>query len=473
VVGINSLYVNTRGPTFISSNPWFDVASPTDGFINDTLEQLRQAHHGSLNAADEVFAEQTMQCIQELVSCYLRIEYSSPHFGKHHAHLATSYLVNATKACIPRDHADLVMDGTRMVGELGSRYLAFDETMAFSTITEALALFGTAGALRDDYLPATQVAMQHSALLSLQVIVRDRPDIHHAALRIRESVKAVALAVLTSPDPNPLSSKHDTFLGPYYSAASYRALPHALEQLVNTIGESENADVQFRNLEGWSDGLYLDVKEELIEAFKQGTPFVLTLILFIKSVTASLMVASDLPNCPSYLVEKLEHHARWLAWVLSWVPDSDAAVRKAESFSMTEAIFEIGQVALHFKRTEYLNSILELMVSWAIKGGTRGQGWGTLGTALLGASCLAEACPGDDATRHLESEIGKRAAKIQGIDLDVRERAASDLRSFPTESRDLGDSAIEAASASADSARLAAIVNELAEILVPPPERES
>src|SRR5262249_10612296 len=125
VLLINACYVGAKGKTFFAHNPVFDIPQATDGFINDTLEQLRQLAHTATARTDEEQIRQILTALAGLVRVYMAIDYANEHVdNKEHAQLAASYLTSAVEAVLPRNMTDIVMEGVRLMGRSAQRFLA-------------------------------------------------------------------------------------------------------------------------------------------------------------------------------------------------------------------------------------------------------------------------------------------------------------------------------------------------------------
>ena len=100
ILAINSSYIKAKGKTFFSQNYLIDNPFSSDGFINDTLEHLRQNVRIAVLRGDEQQIEQTFQAMEKLCRIYLDIDYASEHASKTHAHLAAAYLADAVETVV-------------------------------------------------------------------------------------------------------------------------------------------------------------------------------------------------------------------------------------------------------------------------------------------------------------------------------------------------------------------------------------
>src|SRR5690606_34203571 len=61
IIAINACYIEAKGKTFFSNQLLLDNPLTSDGFINDTLEHLRQTARIAVTRGDEQQIEQTLQ----------------------------------------------------------------------------------------------------------------------------------------------------------------------------------------------------------------------------------------------------------------------------------------------------------------------------------------------------------------------------------------------------------------------------
>lgn len=207
VVGINAAYVEAKGKTFYANNPFFENPLATDGFINDTLEHLRQNAQAAIARRDEQQIEQTLQAIAALVQVYLGIDYASLIASKSHAHIAAGYLSNAVQSVVPHNMADVLLEGVRLMGRSAQLVLAQGKPDDIALLSEKIALIACTGSAREDYRPVTMEGMSQLANLTFDLLRLKKHDIHFAAGELRQDVALVAKLFLNLPD-TPLSSIH-------------------------------------------------------------------------------------------------------------------------------------------------------------------------------------------------------------------------------------------------------------------------
>lgn len=259
VVGINAAYVEAKGKTFYANHPFVENPLVTDGFINDTLEYLRQNAQAAVARRDEQQIEQTLRAMAALVQVYLAIDYASPIASKSHAHIAAGYLSSTVQSVVPHNMADVLMEGVRLMGRSAQHMLAQGKPDDIALLSEKIALIACTGSAREDYRPVTMEGMSQLANLTFDLLRLKKHDIHFAAGELRQDVALIAKLFLNLPD-TPLSSIHSTYLGPYYSSTSAQGLRARLTALVNAVSDAKpddvNAQAVIANIERWADDMY-------------------------------------------------------------------------------------------------------------------------------------------------------------------------------------------------------------------------
>ena len=171
VVFINAAYVAAKGRTFFAPNAFFDIPQANDGFINDSLEQLRQAVQAAAARGDEVPLRQLLATFSTLVQTYMAIDYSNEYDkSTHHALLAASYLAGAVEAILPRRMPDVIMEGVRLMGVSAQAFLSAGLPNAIITLKEKIAGISCTGAASKEYRPVTLVGMEQLARITLSLL---------------------------------------------------------------------------------------------------------------------------------------------------------------------------------------------------------------------------------------------------------------------------------------------------------------
>ncbi len=471
VVGINAAYIDSKGKTFYANNPFVENPFSSDGFINDTLEHLRQNLQSGIARRDEQQIEQTLQAMAALVRVYLGIDYSSPHASKSHAQLAAGYLASAVQSVVPHGMADVLLEGQRLMGQSAQYILAHGDLNDIAVLSEKIALIACTGCAKEDYRPVTMEGMAQLANLTFDLLRSGSRDIHFAVGEVRRDVALVAKLFLNVPD-TPLSSSHSTFLGPYYSSTSMQSLRSRFAALANAISEAQpdNTDAQsiIRNIERWADGLYQTEKELLLEAVKAKSHFAFDMIHWITGVTEILLAVSNAPACDHHSQEELQKHARWLIATLTWIPDDKESVKFVENFQMTETLFEAAIDARNRGCDEIAKEIGASLLSWTFKGGRYETGWGILERGLCGLAAFA-VMGGDEQTSELRTAVAARLSGAAAPAQEVRDRAARRIleRAANPHRHEHWSSRIDMAIARAGHQKLHPLLEEIAGLLSP------
>lgn len=472
IIGINTAYVEAKGKTFFASQLMFDNPLTSDGFINNTLEHLRQSARIGISRGDEQQIEQTLQAMAALVQVYLAIDYASPHASKTHAHLAAGYLTGEVERIAPHNMPDVLMEGVRLMGRCADMLLAADGPQSITTLVQKIGIISCAGVAREDYRPVTSTGVEQLARLSFNLLQTKSRKVRFAARDIRSSMKLIAELFMALPDA-PLMSVHSTYLAPYYSATSAQSLTVRLSQLVNAVAEAPADDVNAQhvidNFEEWADGMYQTEKDLLLHAIAKRSQFTFDMIHWITAVTTMLIAVSNAAACDQHRQQELRKHAAWLIAVLTWVPDDEETVKFVENFGMTETLFEAAVDAHRRGCPELADKIGKILLSWTFKAGRYQTGWAILERGVYGLATLALLADGAVSEARLTAEIGARMTAGGLPDKELRDHAALEIRGRATAlgQNDHWSSVIEHGMAQADHEKLQPFLEEIADLISP------
>lgn len=470
VVKVNQAYVEAKGKTFFANYSLVDNPLCSDGFINDTLEHLRQNIRIGISRGDEQQIEQTLRAMATLVQVYIRIDYSDPHGSKTHAHLAATYLSGAVKSVAPHDMADVLMEGVRLMGQSAHLLLAHGEPSDIVALADEIGLVANIGVVNEKYRPVTVTAVDQLARLTFALIRTKAHHVGFASDRLKENVAMVAKLLLGTAPDTPLASVHRANLGPYYSTQSLLSwLTDLVSALAKAKPEDETAKTVIRNIEDWADGLYRTEKELLLLAIEKRSHFTFDMIHWIARVTKFLLAVSNTPACDDHTGDKLRKHALWLISTLSWVPDDEETVTFVENYGMTETLFEAAIDAYHRDCLEVSEKVRGLLLGWAFNGGGHPTGWAILERSMYGIATLALITENSQVVEDLKRNIADRLAKPDAPDQQIRDRTARDIRSRATTLYREGhwSSHIEHEMSRVDRGELRSLLEELANILSP------
>ena len=472
VVGINAAYIESKGKTFYANNPFIENPFSSDGFINDTLEGLRQNSQSGIARGDEQQAQQTLQAMAALVRVYLGIDYSSPYASKSHAQLAAGYLASAVQSLVPHGMADVLLEGQRLMGQSAQYFLANGDPTDIAMFSEKIALIACTGCAKEDYRPVTMEGMAQLANLTFDLLRSGSRDIHFAVGVVRRDV-AWAAKLFLNVSETTLSSSHSTFLGPYYSSTSMQSLRSRLTALANAISEAPpdnlNAKSIIRNIECWADGVYQTEKELLLEAVKARSNFVFDMIHWITGVTEILLVVSNAPACDHHSREELRKHARWLIATLTWIPDDKDTMTFVENFQMTETLLETAVDARDCGCDEIAKEIGEILLSWTFKCGKYQTGWEILERGLCGLAAFALMGEDEHVSELRKAIITHLSGEWALLSQEIRDRAARGIIAGSVSLSRGGhwSSRINMVVARADHQKLRPLLEEIAGLLSP------
>lgn len=470
IVKINEEYIITKGKTFFSNTPLVDNPLSTDGFINETLEYLRQNIRIGLSRGDEQLIELTFQTIAHLILVYLKIDYASEYASKTHANVAAKYLSDGVQSVIPHNMPDVVMEGLRLLGSSAKSFIDSENENNIALITEKIASIACVGALKKEYLPITLIGVEQLAQLTFYLIQAGSYDIKLAASKLTEEVATVAEIILNIPD-TPLSNTHSYYLKPYYSCTNIQSLVFWLTGLVDTLLNAEENNNKentiINNLEKWASRLYQADKDTLLLALEKRSRLAFDLIQWISHITKLLLAVSNAPACDDYTGNKLRSHALWLISVFSWIPDNQEVIQFAETLFITETLFISSRDAYHCGCIEVADKVRDILFSWAFKAGKYQMGRASLKRAIYGLVVLVLDRDDEKECEKLKASISAYLEGEIAPSQEIRDRTAREIRQRAATlyGEKYSPSIIASAMSSANHEKLKSLLKDIADIL--------
>jgi hypothetical protein len=471
VQALNHRYVQVKGRTFFANNVFVDNPLVSDRTINATLESLRRLREAAITRRDEPQLEQILKTQAVLARIYLRIDYG-PAQSKSHSLLAASYLQNSIDAASQNLLIDTAMWGVQQLGGVAKQFFITGELDEAVGSISKIAVSGMAGAVSEKHRPLTLTSMEQLRDLLLVLLRVQTRDISHAAREIRSSIAQICKLFLELPDA-PLSSTHSAYLAPIYSSTSFTSLRALMTPLVNALPEAEDseaAETIADHLAIWSDGLYQEQKEILLQAIEKRSHFTFDMIHWITGMTELLIFVSRSPHTRDHARRELQKNALWLLSTLTWIPTNQETVTFIENLSLRSEIFEC---ALRAERDEWPDGYdvaWKLLLKWAVEGGRHQTGWGTLERWLTGLCALASRGEVDRAEQ-LKAELTARLSAADTPGQDMRDRAAVSMRDKAENlrTREYEHDLVERILASNDREKTRNLLQEIADILSPQP----
>ena len=429
ILAINAAYIKAKGKTFFCHNAFFNNPLASDGFINDTLEHLRQNVQVGISRGDEQQIEQNFKAIAQLCQIYLKIDYATEYASKTHAHIASAYLSGAVEAVVPQNMPDVLMEGVRDMGNVAQLILQHKEPEHITTLSDEIAKIGCTGALVEKHRPVIQIAVDELAKLTFELIRSQVHDVKYALEKVRDNVEQIAKMYLNIPD-TPLSNIHSASLAPYYSITGYDSLMKWLTDLTNALSNAKSNDELAQkiiyHIIQWADGLHQTEKELFLLAIEKRSHFTFDIIHWIVHITKLLLAVSNADACDSHNRGELRRCALWLISVLSWVPDERKTIAFVETYQFTEILFEAANDAKRRGCDDIALDIRDLLLSWAFKAGKYQTGWEILERSCYGLACLNIIFELDDSA--LLRAIEKCVVKEHAPSLEIRFRASKNIR---------------------------------------------
>lgn len=472
VMLINATYCAAKDGTFVGSNPLLEIQGTTDGFINLSLEQLRQTMQTALAKGDERLGESTLRAIGGLYGVYLKIEYPGRDRSKYHALLAASYMGSAVESVIPHNMPELMMEGIRLMGRASKLALDHTKPNEIVSMVQKIATLSYVGILRTDHQAVTLTAFEQLADVTYDLITKGKHDIHFPVHQLRSAVTEAAKGFLETRETQ-LGSIHRNTLGPYFSSTSVSSLRGRLTSLVNQLLEAPVVNMRvgeiIGNFEVWADQIYGSQKELLLLAVQKRSSFSYDLITWAIGISELLNALSNAPACPQYQKDKLRGHAIWLVSTLSWLPDDKDSVIFVAKYSLTDLLFEAALDGYRWECLEFYEASKQLLMDWARKGGRHETGWGILETATKGLVTLAIAEGTQAATTVLKTKFSAMLNSEGAPAQELRIRAATKMARNADDFRNSGalHSRLDYMLAQLDQAAVRTLMHEMAEILAP------
>ena len=469
LVAIHSAYIDVKGKTFFINNPFFENPLSSDAFITDTLEHLRQNVQIGISRGDEQQIEQSLRTFEQLCLLFLTIDYSTIESTKTHANLAAAYLTGAVESIAPLNMTDVIMEGTRVMGNVAQAIINHGDISDVTTISKKIALISCVGVVNQKHLPVTQIGVEKLSQLTFSLLRNDDNDVRFALQGVRGDVKLIATMLINTQETG-FVSVHGSNLAPYYSSTNAESLLYKLEALVNVVLRAdegdENANNIVRHLKQWSDDIYQVEKELLLLAIEKRSGFTFDIIHWIVNITKLLLAVSNANACEPHYREELISNATWLISTLSWIPDDQETVQFVENYQLAEQLFESVLDANNRDYFDVAIKIRNLLLSWAFKAGKYQTGCGTLERACYGLACLNIILDINDDV--LFNMITERVTKEDAPSFELRSRVSNDIRDTASAYHSgHGSRSIDRAMANVDQDRLRVLLIGVANHLIP------
>lgn len=133
----------------------------------------------------------------------------------------------------------------------------------------------------------------------------------------------------------------------------------------------------------------------------------------------------------------MRKHAIWLVSTLSWLPDDNDSVNFAETYSLTENLFEAASDGYQRECLEFYESCKGLLIAWAKKGGRHETGWGILESSVKGLAALALGEGTPEAATALKTRFRQMLASEGAPPVEVCAGAAANLAKSANQLRHL------------------------------------
>ncbi len=472
VIEINRIYIETKGKTFFSDPLMMTHPLSGDGFINNTLEELRKTLSIGLSRKDEQQIEQLLNALAHLVILYSDIDYSSQTRTKQHAHLAVAYLSDGVQSALRSGYTDIVMQGLRLMGQAACSLLIKSGPNEMATLVKDIALISTAAIVNEKTRPVTVTGIEQLAMLTVRLLQAESHDIQFIAQDIRRNVGMIAKFLLQLPEAD-FSSPATMNLAPYYSVTNFESLSGTLTSFANALSHpdtsKEDAQRIIKNIEQWADEGYQHEKELLLLAVEKRSQFTFDMIHWIAKISKVLLAVSKAPACHHYLQTKLEDHAIWLFSTLSWIKDDKETVDCVEKWNMTETLFEEAFDSRRRGCLKFAEEARKLLIGWAFKEGKYKTRFSIFEKSIYALVTLAIDANSDVATNQLKESLTKWLEKTTTFDEEQRNKIARKIRvtAATLYREEHWSSGIEGAMRAQDHDKVKSLLEDIANIVSP------
>lgn len=370
IMYINAKYCSVKRGTYIEDNPLLNIVDNSDTFINLSLEHLRQTMQTALARGDEKLASSTLRGMSGLYGVYLSIEYAGRTRSKHHAMLAAGYISSAVESVIPKNMADVMMEGIKLMGRNSVKALSYANASDIVGTIQKISMFSTISLKNTVLQPVTLTAFSQFSDINIQLIIKGDINSGFTMDILQKSISEAAIVFLHTED-TPINSRHSYILSPYYSVANVTGFISRIKEIVNYLIdnkiEAESSKVIIRNVEKWADKLYQSQKEVLLVAANKRSSFIYDLIPWNVMVCEVLLALSESQLCDDYHSEKLKKHSIWLIATLSWIPEEQEVVTFVNNGSLVDSIFEAAMMGLSRNSPEFYDMCKKILEGWVKK----------------------------------------------------------------------------------------------------------
>lgn len=466
---IHEAYIKTKGLTFFASNPIFDVGQSTDGFFNHTLDSVRQALQQAITRGDERQVEYCFEAFAVLAHRFLRIDYGVDHANKTHSHLAAHYLAHGIESSVQTKSPDVIMIGVRYLGGVAQGIVEHEGPSESATIVGKLSTIAAVGALQKEFQPVTLTVVEQYQHLTVKILLQNNHDIRFAVGRIFQSLSFLG-KLLIKDNEVPFQSPASSCLAPYFSMISPNTLHQSLMQIANGVIddqiEGHQATSFIRNFGEWFEAGREEVRNLLVEAFQQKSQLGPDIVTWIKGHIEIALALSNDDACPDFTKDDLQTMAQRWVWILTFIPDQKEVVAHAETYQLTEVLFEIGMIANQRDCQDVFIASRGTLARWSTIAAKHETGQAILESAIyaLATMSIAVEDSGAVAVQLVQSELEKNA-----LTEEIKQRTAREIR----ERRNYRDddyllSNLRRAMRDVDQDQLAATLTAIANLLDPP-----
>jgi len=469
---INMAYILAKGKTFFSNNPLFENPLTTDGFINNSLEHLRQSIRIGVSRGDEQQVEQNLATFAKLQNVYLGIDYAEDGASKTHAHLASGYLAEAVQSVFPAGMPNVLMEGIRLMGECAQSTIMRGGVEDVSALTDMIQTISANSLVKEDHWPVTLTGIEQIRNLTLLSLKSRSSGAPQVAKRTTNCAVFIAAAMTQLPQSSEVF-RQSFYLAPFYSIAGQHSFLSTLAEWGNHVlaadANSADARILLRNIAEWSEELHELIQPLLLLTIEKRSQLTFDVVTWVATTSQFLLTLSTARACDQGVRDDLLESALDLAAVLSWIPRDREAVKFVEAYGVTETLFQIALEVKRYANEDQFASFRKLLLDWTFEAGRHQIGRPILERGIYALVVLATLSSNPADVLFLRHEVSERLL-ASNIEQEVRQRTAKRIRETARSSRgQYLHSPIESMLSQLDQTTLRPLLLEVADILFSAP----
>ncbi len=362
---INEAYIKVKGKTFYNSYPLSENNLVTDAFITHSLESLRQISRQAINNGDENLLKNCFETFKSLAIAYINIDYGDEYScKKHHAALASDYLIATMMKVIPHNMPDILMDGIGYLEEIAIDALEKNAIQNMANIIGNIAEIYSTSAMKIEYSNLIETGITSISKFQMHRIFHDDGDKRCDFNSLNSNIKLLTQKAL-SIEELAFVKTHRYQLAPYYSENNSESFINFLSRITNEIllGEYENDEALniVKNIESWAVDIDKDSREILLLSIENKSSLVFDILYLIKTVVECLLDLTNAKNLDIDTQKNLESMALSLVSVYLKIPTDETAIIYTYRENIDCLSINLRSNKKNLNKTEYSKRISKII----------------------------------------------------------------------------------------------------------------